>query len=133
MSFDDRSGLFVVRYASAEELAPERQAALVGALREAAARGPVAVVFVVAPSIQLVGHDVPGHWVTISTDPSFRLCAMAVVTPKPAVSVATRAFGTANLLRGTGVAVKPFAEEVEALAWAGGELTAARRKAAAPA
>jgi hypothetical protein len=117
MSFENRSGVFVVRYASPAALDPTRQKDLVAALRAASAAAPVGVVFVVSPDVQMVGHEVPDYWMTVTSDKGVRLAAIAVVTPNPAVSVATRGFSTANILRDTSVAVKPFAEEGPALEW----------------
>lgn len=131
MTYENRAGLFLVRYDGPAALSPERQAALEGELRRAAAVDPVAVVFVVDPAVRAVEQDVPAYWLGITTDRSLRIAAIAVVTPNPGVSVATRGFSTANILRDTAVSVRPFADEAQALAWAGTELEAARAKGAA--
>ncbi len=132
MKVDSHRGVFVVRYEDPAELDPGRQGELVAALREGARQGPIAVVFVVSPAVQAVAHDVPEHWLGVTSDPSMRIAALAVVTPNAAVSVATRAFGTFNILRSTSTAVSPFASEQDALAWAAGKLAAAA-KAGGPA
>jgi hypothetical protein len=133
MRFEVDEGVFVVRYPDAAALAPERQGALVAALREASDRDPVSVVFVVPPSVRLVAHDVPQHWIRVTGDPALRIAAIAVVTSNPAVSVATRALGTASILRNDGMAVKPFREERDAVEWARAELARARSDGAPPA
>ncbi len=127
MTHENRRGVFLVRYDDPAELAPARQGELEAALRDAARSGPVAVVFVVAPAVQAVGHEIPEHWLRVTSDPATRISAIAVVTPNAAVSVATRAFGTFNILRSTSTAVSPFASEAEALAWAEQKLAAARK------
>ena len=126
MKLESARGVFVVRYEDPAELAPPRQAEVVAALREGASQGPIAVVFVVPQAVQAVAHEVPEHWLGVTTDPAMRIAAMAIVTPNVAVSVATRAFGTFNILRSTSTAVSPFASEREALEWAAGKLAAAR-------
>lgn len=126
MSFENHSGVFVVRYESRESLDPARQHDLVASLRLASVKGPVGVVFVVPPSVQMVGREVPEYWLTVTADKGIRLAAMAVVTPSPAVSVATRAFSTVNILRETSVRVKPFAEEGPALEWVREQLSGGR-------
>lgn len=119
MSFSQESpGLFVVRYDSPDALAPDRQRALELALRDASAAGDVGIVFVVNPSVPLVDPGVPRYWLGITGDTTIRLRAMAIVTSQPAVSVSTRGFATANILRDRQVAVRPFPEEAAALAWA---------------
>jgi len=118
MSFSQQSpGLFVVRYDSPEALAPERQVSLETALRDASASGNVGIVFVVDPSVPMVDPQVPQYWLGITGDATVRLRAMAIVTRQPAVSVSTRGFATANILKDRPVAVKPFPDEAAALAW----------------
>jgi hypothetical protein len=117
MSFENKSGTFVVRYDSPDALDPAHQRDLVASLRSASVVAPVGVVFVVAPSVQMVGQEVPGFWMTVTSDKGVRIAAIAVVTPNPAVSVATRGFSTANILKDTSVAVKPFADEAPAMQW----------------
>jgi hypothetical protein len=131
VTFQNRAGLFLVRYDGADALSPERQAALEAELRRTAAVDPVAVVFVVDPAVRAIEHDVPEYWLGITTDRSLRIAAMAVVTPNPGVSVATRGFSTANILRDTAVSVRPFSDEQQAILWAQGELGAARARGAA--
>lgn len=130
MSFENRAGLFLVRYDSPTALDPAHQTELVAALRAASAAGPVGVVFVVAPDVRVVEREVPEYWLGVAQDEAIRLAAVAVVTPNPAVSVATRGFSTANILRETAVAVKPFTEEAAAITWARAET--AKRKSAGP-
>jgi hypothetical protein len=130
VTFEHRAGLFLVRYDGPDALSPERQASLEAELRSIAAHEPVAIVFVVGQTVKAVEHDVPDYWLGLTTDRSLRIAAMAVVTPNPGVSVATRGFSTANILRDTAVAVKPFADEGQAVAWAQGQLDAVRMKGA---
>lgn len=118
MPFTQKSpGLFVVRYDSADALAPERQRALEVALRDVSAAREVGIVFVVDPSVPQVDPGVPAYWLGITGDATIRLRAMAIVTQQPAVSVSTRGFATANILRDRPVTVKPFRDEEEATTW----------------
>jgi len=118
MSFAEQApGLFVVRYDSPDALAPDRQRALEMALRAASASRDVGIVFVVDPSVPMVDPRVPEYWLGITADATIRLRAMAIVTQQPAVSVSTRGFATANILKDRPVEVKPFREEAEAIAW----------------
>ncbi len=128
MKFENRSGVFVVRYETPEALSPGSQRELEAALRSASAGAPVGIVFVVSPSVQVVGREVPDYWLMITSDASVRIAAIAVVTPSPAVSVTTRGFSATNILRDTSVAVKPFSEEEPALSWVTAEVAAARSK-----
>jgi hypothetical protein len=126
MSFQKETGVFLVRYDSPGDLDPKRQRDLVAAIRAASVAAPVGVVFVVSPGVQMVGHEVPDYWMTVTADKGVRLAAIAVVTPSPAVSVATRGFSTANILKDTSVAVKPFTEEGPALEWVKAEVAKKR-------
>ncbi len=129
MKVESHRGVYVVRYEDPAELAPGRQGEVVAALREGARAGPIAIAFVVAPSVASVGQEIPEHWLGVTSDPAMKIAAIAVVTPNAAVSVATRAFGTFNILRSTSTAVSPFATELEALEWAAGKLAAAKAAA----
>jgi hypothetical protein len=122
LSFENRAGVFVVRYDSPSALDPTHQHDLVAALRSASVLAPVGVVFVVAPSVQMVGREVPEYWLTVTGDKGIRIAAMAVVTPNAAVSVAARGFSTINILRETSVLVRPFPEEAPAMAWVRAQL-----------
>jgi hypothetical protein len=126
MTFENRSGVFFVRYGKPEELLPEAQRDLEAAVRGAGQA--VGIVFVVAPAVQAVAHDVPEYWLGITSDKRVRIAAIAVVTPNPAVSVATRGFSTSNILKDTTVAVKPFNDEAQAASWVAAEVAAARKK-----
>lgn len=127
MSFHQRGDVFVVRYDTPEALLPERQGELEAALRVAARSRPVGVVFVVAPAVQVVDPAVPRYWLGVTSDRTVRVAAMAVVAPNPAVSVATRGFSTANILRDLPVAVKPFPDEAQALEWVDAQVASAAR------
>lgn len=120
-------GLFVVRYDSPDALAPERQRALELALRDASTAGDVGVVFVVDRSVPMVDPEVPLYWLGITGEATIRLRAMAIVTQQPAVSVSTRGFATANILKDRAVEVKPFREEAEAIAWVQAALVAGKK------
>lgn len=124
MSFENRSGIFIVRYDSLDALGPAHQRDLVASLRAASVVAPIGVVFVVANNVQAVGSEVPEFWITVTSDKGVRIAAIAVVTPNPAVSVATRGFSTANILKDTTVAVKPFPEEGAALEWVKAQVAA---------
>lgn len=116
-SFENRGGVFTVRYASAEDLSPESQKALEAALREASLSKPVGVVFVVGSTVRVVDPTVPSYWLGITGDPLIKIAAMAIVTSNAGVSIATRGFSVANTLRDRPVKVKPFPEEAQAQAW----------------
>ena len=122
--FENKSGIFVVRYDSPASLDPGQQKDLVASLRVASVVAPVGVVFVVGSKVQMVGHEVPDYWMSVTSDKGVRIAAMAVVTPNPAVSVATRGFSTANIHKDTSVAVKPFTEEGPALEWVKSQVAA---------
>jgi hypothetical protein len=126
VSFEERSGVFVVRYDDPEALSPDRQDALEAALRQASRTAPIGIVFVVSPTVKWVGHEVPVYWHGITRDATVRIAAIAVVTTNPAVSVATRAFAAAQILRNTPVAVRPFPDADAALGWIDAEVARAR-------
>lgn len=130
MNFTERAGVFIVRYDDATALSPASQKTLESALRTASATAPIGVVFVVSPSVRFVDREVPDYWIGVTEDGSVRIAAVAVVTPHPAVSVATRGFSAANILKNTAVAVKPFADEAAATAWVEAEVAAVRSKRA---
>ena len=116
-SFVASDGIFVVRYSAPEDLSPDGQKALEGALRELSLHRPVGVVFVVDSSVKVVDPAVPAYWLGITGDQLIQLAAMAIVTSNPGVSIATRGFSVANTLRDRPVKVKPFPDEAAALAW----------------
>jgi hypothetical protein len=128
MPFENRSGVFLVRYDSAESLSPAQQKELETALRTASMVEPVGVVFVVSPTVNQVDHSVPDYWLGVTSDPKVRIAAMAIVTPHAAVSVATRGFSTSNILKSNPVTVKPFQDEAQAVGWVRETMAAARRK-----
>lgn len=127
VNFDPTTGVFQVRYDDPAALAPAAQRELESAVRRAAAEAPVGIVFAVGPAVQAVTHEVPDYWLGLTAG-GVRIAAIAVVTRHPAVSVATRGFSAANILKDTSVAVKPFGDEAEALAWAKAQVAAARAK-----
>ncbi len=124
--FDVAGGLFLVRYDDPEALSPERQRELEAALRAASAAGPVGIVFLVGAGVRTVDPAVPQYWLGLTGDPGIRIAAMAIVTPHPAVSIATRGFSVANTLRDRSLDVKPFADEAAARAWVAERVAAAR-------
>ncbi len=105
---ESKAGVFTVRYGAPEDLSPDRQKALVGALREASLQQPVGVVFVVGPSVKVVDPAVPAYWLGVTGDPLIKIAAMAIVTTNAGVSIATRGFSVANTLRDRPLRVKPF-------------------------
>jgi hypothetical protein len=111
-------GVFVVRYARAEDLDPVLQAPLVEELRSVGRERPIALVFVVGEDVHSVEVSVPAYWLAITDDPHLRLTALGVVSPHPAVRVATAGFGAANVVRGARFRVKGFDDEASAIAWA---------------
>jgi hypothetical protein len=126
VSFDERSGVFIVRYDDSQALSPEAQTDLEGALRRASRAAPVGIVFSISPRVTWVDREVPVYWHGITGDQMVRIAAIAVVTTNPAVSVATRAFAAAQILRSTSVAARPFRDEEEALRWVDAEVAKAR-------
>ena len=116
-TFENKGGVFTVRYGAAEDLSPDRQKALEGALREASLQRPVGVVFVVASTVKMVDPAVPAYWLGVTGDPLIRIAAMAIVTTNPGVSIATRGFSVANTLKDRPLRVKPFPDEPAAQAW----------------
>jgi hypothetical protein len=128
VSFEHRAGVFVVRYDTSEALSPGAQGDLEAALRNASRAQPVGIVFVVSPSVQWVGHEVPSYWSTLTGDAALRVAAIAVVTSNPAVTVATRSFSTSHILRNTSVAVRPFSDERSAVAWVTAAVAAVRNQ-----
>jgi len=123
-AFECKAGVFTVRYSAPEDLSPDRQKALEGALRQASLERPVGVVFVVGPSVKMVDPVVPAYWLGVTGDALIRIAAMAIVTSNAAVSIATRGFSVANTLRDRPLQVKPFPEEAAAQAWVAGVLAA---------
>ena len=116
-TFESKGGVFTVRYGAPEDLSPDRQKALEGALREASLQQPVGVVFIVGSSVKVVDPSVPAYWLGVTGDKLIRIAAMAIVTTNPGVSIATRGFSVANTLKDRPVKVKPFADEPTAQAW----------------
>ncbi|MFZ5444766.1 MAG: hypothetical protein ACOZQL_32535 [Myxococcota bacterium] len=117
MPFEERSpGLLLITYAAGEELAAARQSALVARLEEA--RGPVALVFDVQPTVREVPIDVPTFWLGVTARPELQIRAMAIASRVTLVRVAARGFALANVARGLDLAVDTFSELEPALAWA---------------
>ena len=115
--FENKGGVFTVRYGAPEDLSPDRQKALESALREASLQRPVGIVFVVGPTVKMVDPSVPAYWLGVTGDKLIKVAAMAIVTTNPAVSIATRGFSVANTLKDRPLRVKPFPEEAAAQAW----------------
>jgi len=109
-------GVFVVRYQTDEELLPDRQAALLAAVR--AERGGAAIVFVLAPDVWKVDLSVPQFWAHAVADPALPLRAIAVVSGSVAVRAATHTFRIATMLRKQPLAVASLDEEGAAVHWA---------------
>lgn len=116
-SFENKAGVFTVRYSAPEDLSPDRQKLLETALREASLHRPVGVVFIVGQSVKMVDPAVPAYWLGLTADPLIKIAAMAIVTSNAAVSIATRGFSVANTLRDRPLRAKPFPEEPAAQAW----------------
>jgi hypothetical protein len=116
-TFENKGGVFTVRYGAPEDLSPERQKALEASLREASLQAPVGVVFIVGQSVKWVDPAVPAYWLGVTGDPLIRIAAMAIVTSNAGVSIATRGFAVANTLKDRPLRVKPFPEEAAAQVW----------------
>lgn len=115
-------GLFVVRYQTDEELLPDRQAALLDAVR--AERGGAAIVFVLALDVWKVDLSVPQFWARTVADPALRLRAIAVVSTSVAVRAATYTFRIATMLRKQHLVVASLDDEAAAVQWANNILKA---------
>lgn len=111
-------GLFRVIYQLPVDLEPARQAPLIEALREASRTTPVGIVFVIGEGVVSVDFAVPSFWIRVTSDPSVRIAAMAMVTESMAVGIAARSFGAANRFRRVPLVVKAFTDEAQAVAWA---------------
>lgn len=109
-------GVFVVRYDEADDLLPDRQAALLEAVR--AECDGAAIVFVLAPDIWKVDLSVPQFWANTVADPVLPLCAIAVVSGSVAVRAATHTFRVATMLRRQNLAVASLDDETAAVRWA---------------
>jgi hypothetical protein len=108
-------GLFLVRYRTADDLAPTHQHGLLELLTEAAERGPVAVAFDVP--VAFVDASVPNFWLeVVRSQPN--LVAIAVASPSMPVRLATEAFALAARARKAPLAVRSCCEVPEALSWA---------------
>lgn len=116
-SFENKAGVFTVRYGAPEDLSPDRQKALEAALREASLQRPVGIVFIVGQSVRVVDPTVPAYWLGVTGDPLIKIAAMAIVTTNAGVSIATRGFSVANTLKDRPLRVKPFPDEAAAQAW----------------
>jgi hypothetical protein len=116
-TFENKGGVFTVRYGAPEDLSPDRQKALESALREASLQRPVGIIFVVGSTVKMVDPSVPAYWLGVTGDKLIKVAAMAIVTSNPAVSIATRGFSVANTLKDRPLRVKPFPEEAAAQAW----------------
>jgi hypothetical protein len=115
-------GIFVVRYLEADDLLPDRQAALLEAVR--VERAGAAIVFVLAPDIWKVDLSVPQFWANVVADPVLPLCAIAVVSGSVAVRAATHTFRVATMLRRQKLAVASLDDETAAVRWARTALSA---------
>jgi hypothetical protein len=124
-SFENKAGIFTVRYAAPEDMSPERQKALETALREASLARTIGIVFVVDPSVKMVDPSVPLYWLGVTGDHLIKLGAMAIVTTNAGVSIATRGFSVANTLKDRPLKVKPFPDEQTAQAWVAAVLAGA--------
>jgi hypothetical protein len=111
-------GLIVVRYPEARDMEPERQAALVEAIRNASRIRPVAVVFVVGDAVRSVEFAVPKFWLKVVEDPTVQIGAMAMVTGSLALELAARSVAAANRIRRNRVDVRTFSDERSAASWA---------------
>ncbi len=117
-------GLFVVRYASEDDLAPERQDALLAAARSEG--GPVAIVFVLAPDVWKVDLAVPRFWAGVISGGQLPLRAIAVVSDSIAVRAATHTFRVMVMMMKRPLAVASMSDEDGAVAWAREQLQVAK-------
>ena len=111
-------GVFVVRYVTAADLAPDRQGPLIDKVRRRGADAPVALVFVLSPSVWRVDAKIPLYWLDVTADRALQLRAMAIVSPSVAVRAAALGFAVTNTLRRMPVTVKTFTDEATAIVWA---------------
>ena len=108
--------LFVVTYQVADDLLPERQAALLSEVEAAAKLGAVVLVFEVAAEIRSVDVKVPSFWLNVTG--RLPIAAVAIVTSSMLVRVAANGFSLANAARNLQTKVAVFATTREAIAWA---------------
>lgn len=122
MNFDTLApGLFVVRYPTAANLAPEAQTGLIDAVERALEAGPVAIVFDVGKDVHMVELSVPSFWLD-ATD-RLPLRAMSIIARSVAVRIAAGGFKLAQTMRRQPIAVEVHQTEAEALSWARAQLS----------
>jgi hypothetical protein len=109
-------GIFVVHYATEDDLLPDRQKGLIAALR--AEQNATAIVFVLAPDVWKVDLSVPKFWAEIVSDPALPLRAIAVVSTSVAVRAATHTFRVMTMLRRQNLGVASLHDEPGAVDWA---------------
>lgn len=118
-------GLFRVVYERSADLEPARQAPLIEAVRQASRTTAVGIVYIIGKDVVSVDFAVPSYWIRVTSDPSVRIAAMAMVTESMAVGIAARSFGAANRFRRVPLVVKAFTDEAQAVAWADSARSAA--------
>jgi uroporphyrinogen-III synthase len=115
-------GLIVVRYPEARDMEPERQGALVEAIRNASRIRPVAVVFVTGEAVRSLDLAVPKFWKRVAEDPTIQIGAMAMVSGSLTVEIAARGVAAASRLRRhrhrSRFEVRAFGDERSAASWA---------------
>jgi hypothetical protein len=111
-------GMFLVRCDDARDLEPERQGALIDAIRAASRIRPVVLVFVLGEAIRTVDFAVPSYWIKVLADPTVNVGAMVMVTASLAVEIAARSFGAATRFRDHPIEIRVFDEERAATSWA---------------
>jgi len=94
-------GLFVSRYRSAEEMAPQLQTKLLEDVASASRDGPIGLVFDVSCNVYRVPLAVPTLWIEVAMRPELRLRAMVIVTDSLGVRMAARGFALSNKIRRT--------------------------------
>ncbi len=109
-------GVFVVHYGTEDDLLPDRQKALIAALR--AEQDAAAIVFVLSPDVWKVDLAVPKFWAEIVSDPALPLRAIAVVSSSIAVRAATHTFRVLTMLRRQDLGVASLHDEASAVDWA---------------
>jgi hypothetical protein len=111
-------GVLLVRCEWPHHLEPEMQGEILASVQEAADAGPVGLVFVLHERICEIAPTVRGFWRRVTSDPSLRLAALAVVTGSWAAEVEAQGFGVTSRMAGAPLQVATFTREKDGIAWA---------------
>jgi hypothetical protein len=99
------------------QMLPAHTVAMDAAIRELARTRDVGLLATTTDAVRGVHPAVAPAWIKKITDPSFRLRAIAVVTPRSAVRGVANGVGQAIKLLGHPLVLECFHTEAEARAW----------------